>query len=303
VLTLLYAENCGREKSTKREGKQMKANISLTRQHQEAFSILRTNLSRLNLPQELVDELIECHVAVVFEKGALAFCEGNADGMLACILSGFVNVYCSVGDGNRTLVRVAGPGEVIGYPDYVDEKGRHARLFEAQVASRCTLALFSRDHLEQLLITQPKDVLISVVMTLNTFWSNNVRFFATLLNLPFWDRLTMVMSDLATRAGVKDSEGTILIPELGHEDLAEMIGCSRPMVSRLIAEMIESGLLTRRGKQYVLLKKWDFTDNSRNSKKSVPRFENGSSGRLTTRVLQPVSTNRGVTAYAARGSA
>ena len=126
---------------------------------------------------------------------------------------------------------------------------------------------------------------------------------STLLNLPFWDRLTMVLSDLATRAGVQDSEGTILIPELGHEDLAEMIGCSRPMVSRLIAEMIESGLLTRRGKQYVLLKKWDFTDNSRNSKKSVPRFENGSSGRSTTHALQPGSTNRGVTAYAARGSA
>jgi len=281
----------------------MKTNLSQTRQHHEAFSILRTNLSRLNLPQELVDELIECHVAVVFEKGALAFCEGNADGMLACILSGFVNVYCPVGDGNRTLVRVAGPGEVIGYPDYVDEKGRHARLFEAQVASRCTLALFSRGHLEQLLISQPKDVLISIVMSLNTFWSDNVRFFATLLNLPFWDRLTMVLSDLATRAGVQDSEGTILIPELGHEDLAEMIGCSRPMVSRLIAEMIESGLLSRRGKQYVLLKKWDFNDNSRNSKKSAPRFEAVSLGSSSTRVLQNGSTNRGVASYAARGSA
>ena len=281
----------------------MKTNLSLTRQHQEAFAILRTNLGRLNLPRELVDELIECHVAVVFEKGALAFCESNADGMHACILSGYVNVYCSVGDGNRTLVRVAGPGEVIGYPDYVDEKGRHARLFEVQVASKCTLALFSRDHLEQLLIGQPKDVLISIVMTLNTFWSNNVRFFATLLNLPFWDRLTMVMSDLATRAGVKDSERTILIPELGQEDLAEMIGCSRPMVSRLIAEMIESGLLSRQGKQYVLLKKWDFNDNSRNSKKFIPRFEAGSSGRSSTRVVPTESTNRGVTAYAARGSA
>jgi CRP/FNR family cyclic AMP-dependent transcriptional regulator len=304
MLTLLFAENYGvkNQQDTKR-GKQMKTNLSISRQNHEAFSILRTNLSRLNLPQELVDELIECHVAVVFEKGALAFCEGNADGMLACILSGFVNVYCPVGDGNRTLVRVAGPGEVIGYPDYIDEKGRRARLFEAQVASRCTLALFSRDHLEQMLIDQPKDVLISIVMTLNTFWSDNVRFFATLLSLPFWDRLTMVLSDLATRAGVQDSEGTILIPELGHEDLAEMIGCSRPMVSRLIAEMIESGLLTRRGKQYVLLKKWQFNDNSRNSKKSAPRFEAPSSGKSSTRLLQNGSANRGVASYAARGSA
>ena len=277
----------------------MKTNLS--RQHEEAFTILRSNLSRLNLPPELVDELIDNHIAIVFEKGALAFCEGNADGMLALILSGYVNVYCPVGDGNRTLVRMAGPGEIIGYADYVDEKGRHARLFEAQVASRCTLALFSRDHIARLLSGFPTDVLISIIASLNTFWSENLRHFAVLLNLPFWDRLTIVLSDLATRAGVRDSEGIILIPELGHEDLAEMIGCSRPMVSRLIAEMVESGLIVRRGRQYVLLKKWNFDDNRRNSNHSVPQVEAGTSRRSSTFLPASGPSSNGV-AYAARGS-
>jgi CRP/FNR family transcriptional regulator, cyclic AMP receptor protein len=277
----------------------MKTNLS--RQHEEAFTILRSNLSRLNLPPELVDELIENHIAIVFEKGALAFCEGNADGMLALILSGYVNVYCPVGDGNRTLVRMAGPGEIIGYEDYVDKRGRHARLFEAQVASRCTLALFSRDHIARLLSGFPTDVLISIITSLNTLWSENLRLFAILLNLPFWDRLTIVLSDLATRAGVRDSEGIILIPELGHEDLAEMIGCSRPMVSRLIAEMVESGLIARRGRQYVLLKKWNFDDNRRNSNHSVPRVEAGASRRSSTFIPASGPSSNGV-AYAARGS-
>src|SRR6266403_6042695 len=153
---------------------------SLSRQHAEAFTTLRSNLSHLNLPPELVDELMENHIAIVSEKGALAFCEGNADGMLACILSGYVNVYCPVGDGNRTLVRMAGPGEIIGYADYVDKRGRHARLFEAQVASKCTLALFSRDHIARLLRGFPTDVLISIIASLNTFWSENLRHFAVL---------------------------------------------------------------------------------------------------------------------------
>ncbi len=273
----------------------------LSRQPEEAFTILRSNLTHLNLPPELVDELIEQHIAIVFEKGALAFCEGNADGMLALILSGYVNVYCPVGDGNRTLVRMAGPGEIIGYADYVDKRGRHARLFEAQVASKCTLALFSRDHIARLLRGFPTDVLISIIASLNTFWSENLRHFAVLLNLPFWDRLTIVLSDLATRAGVRDSEGIILIPELGHEDLAEMIGCSRPMVSRLIAEMVESGLIVRRGRQYVLLKKWNFDDNRRNSNHSVPQVEAGTSRRSSTFLPASGPSSNGV-AYAARGS-
>ncbi|MFZ2063046.1 MAG: Crp/Fnr family transcriptional regulator [Candidatus Binatus sp.] len=284
----------------------MKTNSS--RQHEDAVTILRTSLSRFNLPVELVEELIERHIVVAFEKGALAFYEGNTDGMLACILSGYVNVYCPVGDGNRTLVRLAGPGEVIGYPDYIDEKGRHARLFEAQVATKCTLALFSRDHVVRLLASLPTDVLISIIASLNTFWSENLRFFATLLNLPFWNRLTIVMSDLAKRAGVKDADGIILIPEIGHEGLSEMIGCSRPMVTRLIAEMVQSGLLARRGKQYVLLKKWDFNENSPSFRKAARRLEAVSLGRpsalgRSSTPTQPTgASSRGVVSYAARGS-
>jgi CRP/FNR family cyclic AMP-dependent transcriptional regulator len=278
------------------------------RQHEEGFAILRTSLSRLNLPLDLVDELIERHIAVVFEKGAMAFCEGNTDGMIACILNGYVKVYCPVGDGNRTLVRLAGPGEIIGYSDYVDEKGRSARLFEVQVATKCTLALFSRDHVIRLLADLPRENLISILAALNTFWSENLRFFTTLLNLPFWDRLTIVLSDLAKRAGVRDSEGIILIPEVFHEDLAEMIGCSRPMVSRLIAQMIESGLLARRAKQYVMLNKWDFGEENRNSHKPVSGNGRVASGRAMPSALPKASLNRngsgnnGVAAYAARGS-
>ena len=278
----------------------MKTNLS--RQHHEAFASLRSSLGSLNLPVDPVDELIERHIAVSFEKGALAFCEGNTDGMLACILSGYIYVYCPVGDGNRTLIRLAGPGEIIGYPDYLDEKGRHARMFEAQVASKCTVALFSRDHVARLLASLPPAALTSIVQSLNTFWSENLRRFAVLLNLPFWDRLTMVLSDLGRRAGVRDSEGIILIPEIGHEDLAEMIGCSRPMVSRLIAQMVESGLLARRGKQYVLLKKWNFTDNRCNSQKMVRRPEAPSNGRPLNFAVSNGSTSRAAVAYSARGA-
>jgi CRP/FNR family transcriptional regulator, cyclic AMP receptor protein len=281
----------------------MKTNSS--RQHEEGFAILRTSVSYLKLPLDLVDELIERHIAVAFEKGAMAFCEGNTDGMIACVLSGYVKVYCPVGDGNRTLVRLAGPGEIIGYSDYVDEKGRNARMFEVQAASKCTLALFNRDHVARLLADLPMENLISILSALNTFWSENLRFFTTLLNLPFWDRLTIVLSDLAKRAGVRDSDGIILIPEVFHEDLAEMIGCSRPMVSRLIAQMVESGLLARRGKQYVLLKKWDFNDDIRNFQKPAPRFEAVPSPRApmfkSPTGSGSVSGSRGI-AYAARGS-
>jgi CRP/FNR family transcriptional regulator len=245
----------------------MKSTVSpQLNRYEQAFKTLRNNLSGLNLPSGFVDEFISDQMAVTFDKGAMLFCEGNRDGMLACVLTGYVSIYCPVGDGYRTLVRLAGPGEIIGYPDYLDHDGCRARMLEAQVASKCTVALFSRDQIVRLLSKLPTDNLVSLLSSLNTFWSENLRLYASLLNLPLLDRLKLVLGDLGQRAGVADSEGIALIPELGHEHLAEMIGCSRPMVSRMVAELVEARLLARRGKQFVLLKNWEFNTDPGKSK-------------------------------------
>jgi CRP-like cAMP-binding protein len=62
-----------------------------------------------------------------------------------------------------------------------------------------------------------------------------------------------VLRDLAQKFGVREARGTLLIPEFGHADFAEMIGSSRPMVSRLIAEMIANHRLAYDGKHYIVI--------------------------------------------------
>jgi len=226
-------------------------------QYADAFAQLQKNFSDCSIPPELTNEMLERFIPVAFEKGSLVFSEGSTDDILACVLSGYVKVYCPLADGNRTLMRLAGPGEVIGYAEYRNERGKRARMFEAVCSSKCMLALISRDHVTRTLRSLSAESLVRVVESLNMFWSSMVRCFATLLTLPYWNRLETVLADIALRAGVADSRGTILLPELVHEDLAEMIGCSRPMVSRIISEMTERGMIARNGHHYILLGNWD----------------------------------------------
>jgi CRP/FNR family transcriptional regulator, cyclic AMP receptor protein len=239
----------------------MKLNPNANHNYTDAFSHLRSNLSTWGISAEITDGIVERNLAVNFEKGVLVLSEGSANDLFGCVLSGFIKIYCTVADGNRTLVRLAGPGELIGYADYIDTKARRAQIFEAQSASKCAVAFINRDQVARMLRALGPDALVEILQQLNTFWSQHLRWFATLLNLPFWQRLEVVLSDLAQRFGVKDARGILLIPDLAHEDLAEMIGCSRPMVSRLIAEMVEAELLNRSGKQYLLLNKWNFDEN------------------------------------------
>jgi hypothetical protein len=78
--------------------------------------------------------------------------------------------------------------------------------------------------------------------------------YATFMGLPFRERLQLVFDNLGLRVGVSDQRGVLLLPVLTHEDLAEMIGSSRPMVSRLISAMAEDGLLIRGEKQHLVLR-------------------------------------------------
>jgi CRP-like cAMP-binding protein len=78
---------------------------------------------------------------------------------------------------------------------------------------------------------------------------NYTRFLA----LNYSGELETLLRDLATRFGIKESRGILLVPELTRSDFAEMAGSSRAMVNRLIAEMISAGRLAQSGKQYIII--------------------------------------------------
>jgi CRP/FNR family transcriptional regulator, cyclic AMP receptor protein len=224
---------------------------------EEGFARLRANLSHWKVADAVVGELVDHRSTVNFPKGAMVFLEGSPGDLFGCVLAGYVKVYCNESNGTRVLVRLGGPGDVIGYSDYVDAKGRRSKIFETQALTKCSIALFTREHVARLLRSLDADETIELYESLNTFWSLAVHWWTSFLGLPFQQRLEVVLADLARRVGVRDNRGTLIIPELSQADLAEMIASSRPLVSRLLNDMEERGLVQRHGKQYVLLKGWD----------------------------------------------
>lgn len=205
------------------------------------------------LPKEIVEELISHHTVVTYPKGSTLFLQGAPADVLFWISSGMVEVFCPQEDGSRVLVRLCGPGEILGHVDFIDYKGRRAQMFEAHARVKCEIALLTRDHIRKLLATLEPAQLIHLMEYLNTMWSSVANSWATFIGLDYRQRLEVVLKDLAARFGVTDSRGTLLITELLHAKLAEMIGSSRPMITRLINDMVEQGVLERSGKQYILL--------------------------------------------------
>jgi CRP-like cAMP-binding protein len=225
------------------------------------------------LPREIVDELISHHTLVTYPKGSALFLQGSPADMLFWIISGSAEVFCPQSDGDRVLMRLCGPGEILGHVDFIDHKQRRAQMFEAYARTKCEVALLTREHVFRLLQTLEPTQLIRLLEYVNTMWSAAVNSWATFISLDYRERLELVLKDLAARFGVEDSRGTLLITDLLHAKLAEMIGSSRPMITRLINEMVDQGVLARHGKQYVLLNRSERGSPSADRPENVLRTE------------------------------
>jgi CRP-like cAMP-binding protein len=220
---------------------------------EEAQRRLAEQLSQWELPEEFVAELLGHHALVTYAKGEPVFLQGSTADVGFWILSGLVKLYSPNADGSRVVVALIGPGDLAGFTDYVESNGRRAQAFEAEALTKASVALFTRDYVMKALQKLSPPQLVAAFEKFNTTWSSLACSYAQFLGMPFRDRLLKVFTHLAGRFAVRDMRGSLLTVDLSHEDLAEMIASSRPMVSRLIAEMMDQHIIARQGKNYILL--------------------------------------------------
>ena len=214
---------------------------------------LEQQLESWALPKELAAEVENRCTFVTYERRATIFVSGAPADLIFLVFKGLVKVYLPLANGSRSLVFIARPAEPLGIIENVDSDGRRHHALEAQALTKCIVGLFSRDHLVEMLRRLDPEIAIRLLESLNATWSATFERLARFLGLSFRKRLEFVLRDLVTRFGVEEKRGVLIVPELSQEDLAEMIGSSRPMVSKILADMTEERFLAR-GERHLILR-------------------------------------------------
>jgi CRP-like cAMP-binding protein len=275
----------------------------------DAIVVAKTRLQKqvceFGLPPEVAEEVFGHYMLMNYNKGATAVLRGTPAEGLFYVITGLLKVYCPRPNGTRILAKLVGPGDMVGYADYVDAKGHRAQVFEIDALTKSSVALFTREHILKILSTLEQSVLLRAIERLNTAWSAMAQWFGTFLGMSFQERLELVLNEIATKFGVRDSRGILLTPELAHADFADMIGSSRPMVTRLMAEMTKQGLLLREGKRLILRKPPADRSSSIEEKKKlvVPSRHVGSLGSLSHDDGRRAKTRESASAHLAQGTA
>ena len=218
----------------------------------EGYQKLKNRLISRGVPESILDELFEQPTIVSYRRGSFIFFQGAPTDLLFWVSSGLVDILYPGPDGEEIYASVLGPGEVFGLIESSDHRGRPTQAFQARARSNVQVGLLIREQVYKVLRRQDPALLVHLMGELAATLSEVTIRYTQFLGKNYNGRLKMVLADLASRFGVKDSRGTLLIPEFGHSDFAEMIGCSRPMASRLIAEMISAGCLEQDGKHYII---------------------------------------------------
>lgn len=135
-------------------------------------------LEQWGLPKEAIAGLVGRHTLVRYPKRSPLFLQGSPADVAFAVFNGLVKVYCPGADGNRILVHLAGPGDLIGYADFFDSNRQRSQMFEAHALTSCSVALFTRQHVLKVLRGLDQGVLIRLLESLNGFWSALVRRYA-----------------------------------------------------------------------------------------------------------------------------
>src|SRR5258707_14704382 len=267
----------------------MPMNLQVSAQAQER---LLNKLSSMGLPRAAGTALFERHMLGRYPKGAELFTMGSPADVVFAVLTGLVKVHSSRPGSDPVLVELAGPGDLVGYADFSDADGARSQLFEATALTNTSVALFTRHQIAEVLKSLQPEALLRITEAINSMWSSVVYRYATFLGMSLRKRLEIVLGELAERFGVPDARGTLLLPELAQEELAQMIGSSRPMVSKLITEMTENGVLLKQGRRHILVASKSFGGNRIEREASVRHKEAGERARADRRAIR----NGGATA-------
>ncbi len=181
-----------------------------------------------------------------FPKNAVLIHEGDSGDSLFVILAGRVKVYASNAAGREVVIDFHGPGEYVGEMSLAGAP-RSASVITVEPI---TCAVVTRAQFRDFILAHPDFAmhLIEKLIERARRTTENVK---SLALSDVYGRLTRLLVTLA-----RDVEGRQVVPErLTHQEIADRVGASRDMVSRLMKDLVAGGYLAVEDRTITILKK------------------------------------------------
>jgi len=187
-----------------------------------------------------------------YPRHAFMLRAGERPDALYIILAGRAKVVIDDGDGREVTLTLIGPSEFFGEMSLIDEKPRSASV---EAIEPCEILYISKAAFMTCL-KDNFDVAMLILRAVVGRLREADRKIASLALMDVHGRVARLLMDLARE--VND----VWVVDTGSEEMARMVGASREMVSRVLKEMRESGLIRRDKRKIIVLDRASMNERS-----------------------------------------
>jgi CRP/FNR family cyclic AMP-dependent transcriptional regulator len=159
---------------------------------------------------------VEQHGSIkTYRKNTIIMNQGDATDSLYVILSGSVKVFISGDDGREAVLNHQGKGEYFGDLALIDKQPRVASVINPEIALNLIRPMTSRIRM----------------------LAQNV---SSLALLDVYGRVARTLLQMAT----EQPGGDMVTDKVTQQDIADMVGASRAMVSRILTDLKTGGYIS-----------------------------------------------------------
>lgn len=183
-----------------------------------------------------------------YPKNSLIITQGEHSQSLYIVLEGRLKVVASDADGRQTLLAFLNKGDFFGELSLLDGQPRSATVMPTEASKVLCL---THEGFESFVQRFP-DTLLPMLRALATRLRILDDTICSLSTLDVYGRVARI---LLQEADDDPNEG-LVVPRMTHQDIAEMVGSSREMVSRILKDLRDGGYIRiNHSKKMVIEKK------------------------------------------------
>ncbi|MCF7984816.1 MAG: Crp/Fnr family transcriptional regulator [Thiohalocapsa sp.] len=181
-----------------------------------------------------------------YRKKTIIIEKGDESSSLYLLLDGRAKVYVADDAGKEVVLRELGPGDHFGELALLSGSPRTASVM---TLTDCELCLLTGAVFRGFLLDHPEAAL-RLIRELALQVASLTDMVSDMALLSVYGRVAKVLVESA-----KDEDGRSITAPLTHQGIADRVGCSREMVSRIIGDLKTGGYVAMEGKRFVLQRK------------------------------------------------
>jgi len=172
-----------------------------------------------------------------YKKDEDIFSEGEVGDALYILISGVVKVFTRSSDGRIKTLALLEKGDFLGEMAILDSEIRSANVSAVEDSE---MLVISRKDFEASLTTNPQ-IAFKIMQTLCARLRDADKQIEALTFQNVSGRLAIALLDLAEKHGIQTEKGIKIDMELTHQELAEMVGTAREVISRILTDFRKTG--------------------------------------------------------------